>query len=104
MQRCSVRVHRYDSHEVFDPQMPDRFGRSEVEPIDGVDALDRCGADLRGAADRMQIDSSIFFACGERLLAHSPFPDHSANFVTRMTSCSYGSSRDDVVGPAALQI
>src|ERR1051326_3512881 len=65
MQRPSMCIHRDNRHEVFAPEVPDRSGRSEVEPVDAVDALDRRGTDLRGAADRMEINRAVLFARGE---------------------------------------
>src|SRR5205823_2240710 len=64
-----------------DPQMPDRFGRAEVHPVDAVDALDRRGADLGGAADGVQVHGAVLLARGERLLAHAALADHAADLV-----------------------
>src|SRR4051794_6711118 len=81
VQRLAVRIHRYNRHEVFHPQMPDRLGGSEVHPIDAVDAFDRCGTNLRGAADRVEGDGAVLLARRQRLLPHPALADDAADTV-----------------------
>src|SRR6185369_12959870 len=66
---------------VLHPEVPDRLGGAEVHPVDAVDAFDRRGADLGGAADGVEIDGAVLLAGGERFLAHAAFSDHAADVV-----------------------
>src|SRR6185503_9253986 len=65
----------------FDREMPHRFGRSEVEERDAVDALDRPRVELRGAADGVEIDRAVLLQGRQRFRAHAAFADHRADAV-----------------------
>ena len=58
VQAVAVGIHRHDCGEVFYTQVPHRFGDSELHQMDSQYFFHRAGVILRGAADRIQINST----------------------------------------------
>jgi hypothetical protein len=60
VQAVAVRVHRDDGREVLDElEVPHRLGRAELEQRHAVHPFDAARVELRGAADRVQVDGAV---------------------------------------------
>src|SRR3954470_9065570 len=81
VQRIPVRVHRHDSREIFDAQVPHRFGRTEFHQRHAVHRLYRARVELRRAADGVEVHGALLFHRGERFRAHAALADHHADAV-----------------------
>src|SRR5262249_20065948 len=81
VQAVAVRVHRDDRWKLLDRQMPHRFGRSEFEQRNAVDARDGARVELRRSADRVQVHAAMLLEGGERFASHPALADDRAHPV-----------------------
>ena len=72
-------VNGNDRRKINHIQFPDGFGRTElIFKIDVANFFDALRQNLRGPADRVQIDASVFLAGGLGFGAHAAFADDPA--------------------------
>ena len=72
-------VDRDNGREIPHFEFPDRLGTPELFEADAEDTLDTLGVDLRGAADAVQLDATVFLAGLLGFGSHSAFPDDGPN-------------------------